>query len=91
MADLPDRASGADGGGAPYARYFAVLLAAFFVYTCARVGIAIASGSTHGRYFWAGVAILAVLAGCALRGAVVLWRRPTRPAGRSDDGPVPSS
>jgi hypothetical protein len=54
-----------------------LLLAAFAIYTCVAIVIAIASGRTHGRFFWPTVVVLGVLAAGAARLSYVLGRRLT--------------
>jgi hypothetical protein len=64
------------------------LLTAFALYTCVAVVVAIASGRTHGRYFWPTVVVLNVLAAGAAILACVLGRRLTHMArARKYDSP----
>jgi uncharacterized integral membrane protein len=56
------------------------LLTVFAIYTCVAVVVAIASGRTHGRYFWPTVVVLGVLAAGTVLLAYVLGRRLTHMA-----------
>jgi uncharacterized integral membrane protein len=64
------------------------LLTVFAIYTCVAVVVAIASGRTHGRYFWPTVVVLGVLTTGTVLLAYVLRRRLTHMArARKYDSP----